>query len=236
LIALNVPSEITDKVGDSGIGALSEDEKKLIPSEIDRGDEAYRQHVEAVFSMHPKTPDADFEHFLDVQLLWDEGMAERAARYLKVHPDRTMIVLAGAGHIEYGRGIPNRVIRRIPVPSATVVSGNHRPMDPGLADYILYPRQVGLPAPGLLGVMLDLESDGAGVGVQGFADDSGAEAAGVKAGDRIVRVGDQPINGYADIRISLMDSRPGQKVPVEIVRRAAFMGSPQHVVFEVELH
>ena len=29
--------------------------------------------------MHPKGDDAVFEHFLDVQLLWDEGMAERAA-------------------------------------------------------------------------------------------------------------------------------------------------------------
>jgi len=236
MIALNVPSEITEKVGDSGLDALSPEEAALIPAEIDRGDEAYRQHVEAVFSMHPKAPDADLEHFLDVQLLWDEGMAERAARYLKVHPDRTLVVLAGAGHIEYGRGIPNRVTRRIPVPSATVVSGNHRPMDPALADYILYPRQVGLPATGLMGVMLDVESEGAGVGVQGFAEDSGAKAAGVKEGDRIVRVGDEPIEGYADIRIALMDSLPGQKVPVEIVRKAAFLGSPQSVVFEVELH
>jgi S1-C subfamily serine protease len=127
-------------------------------------------------------------------------------------------------------------MRRVQVPSATIVSGRHRPLDPDLADYILYPRPIGLPASGLLGVMLDLESEGAGVGVQGFAANSGAEAAGVREGDRIVRVGDEPIDGYADIRIALMDSRPGQKLPVEVIRRAAFLGSPQRLLLQVELH
>jgi uncharacterized iron-regulated protein len=236
LIALNIPAEITDKVGDGGLASLSAEEAAMIPADIDRSDAAYRAHIETVFSMHPKAADADFERFLDVQLLWDEGMAERAAEYLEAHPARTLVVLAGAGHVEYGRGIPQRVMRRVQVPSATIVSGRHRPLDPDLADYILYPRPIGLPASGLLGVMLDLESEGAGVGVQGFAANSGAEAAGVRQGDRIVRVGDEPIDGYADIRIALMDSRPGQKLPVEVIRRAAFLGSPQRLLLQVELH
>jgi membrane-associated protease RseP (regulator of RpoE activity) len=191
--------------------------------------------VEAVFAMHPKDEDADFEHFLDVQLLWDEGMAERAVAYLRAHPDKTLVVLAGTGHVEYGQGIPQRVARRIEVPAATVVSGSMRPFDPALADFILYPQRVDLPATGLLGVMLDTEAEGQGLGVQGFSENSGAKAAGVETGDRIVSVGDSSIDSYADIRIALMDSRPGDTLPVQVLRDKVIGGS-ERLTFEVELH
>jgi S1-C subfamily serine protease len=107
-----------------------------------------------------------------------------------------------------------------------------------MADYVLFPRRVELPATGMLGVMLDTETDagagGDGLGVKGFANNSGAEAAGVKQGDRIVRVGDNAIDSYADIRIALMDSSPGQTLPLEIVRKS-LLGTPEHMTFEVEL-
>lgn len=235
LIALNLPKEITDQAGDGGIDSLSPEHAALIPADIDRDDPAYRERVEAVFAMHPKDDDADFEHFLDVQLLWDEGMAARAAEYLRGHPDKTLVVLAGTGHVEYGHGIPDRVARRIDVPAATVVSGKMRPFDPALADFILYPQRVELPATGLLGVMLDTESGGEGLGIDGFSEDSGAKAAGVEAGDRIVSVGDSAIDSYADIRIALMDSRPGETLPVEVLREKMIGGS-ERLIFDVELH
>jgi uncharacterized iron-regulated protein len=235
LIALNLPKEITDQAGDGGIDSLSPEHAAQIPADIDRDVPQYRERVEAVFAMHPKDDDADFEHFLDVQLLWDEGMAARAAEYLRDHPDKTLVVLAGTGHVEYGHGIPDRVARRIDVPGATVVSGNMRPFDPALADFILYPQRVELPATGLLGVMLDTESDGEGLGIEGFSEDSGAKAAGVETGDRIVSVGDNTIDSYADIRIALMDSRPGETLPVEVLREKMIGGS-ERLAFDVELH
>jgi uncharacterized iron-regulated protein len=235
LVALNVPKEITDQVGDGGIDSLSDEQAAQIPADIDRDDEAYRSRVEAVFAMHPKDDDADFEHFLEVRLLWDEGMAERAADYLERHPQTTLVVLAGVGHVEYGQGIPQRVARRVDAPAATVVSGTMRPFDPELADYILYPQRVELPATGLLGVMLDTESEGEGLGVQGFSEDSGAKAAGVEEGDRIVGVGDSAIDSYADIRIALMDSRPGETLPVQVLRKT-LLGRAERLTFEVQLH
>lgn len=235
LVALNLPKEITDKAGDQGIASLTAEEAAQVPAEIDRGDVQYRNRIKKVFDMHPQDEDADFEHFLDVQLLWDEGMAERAAEYLRAHPGKAMVVLAGVGHVEYGRGIPRRVARRLPVESAILVNGTHRAPDPAVADYILYPRRVELPATGMLGVMLDTESEGEGLGVQGFASESGAQAAGVKEGDRIVRVGDELIASYADIRIALMDSRPGQELPVEVLRKP-LLGRPERLQLQVELH
>jgi S1-C subfamily serine protease len=94
---------------------------------------------------------------------------------------------------------------------------------------------VELPASGLLGVLLDTESEGEGIGVQGFMENSGAQAAGMEEGDRIVKIGEEPINAYADVRIALIGSRPGQKLPVEVLRDS-LIGDPERLVFEVELH
>ena len=289
VIALNLEREITTKVGDGGLEALSAEERARIPAVIDRDDPAYRARVKAVFDLHPrrgkepsesKAPpegkaqagekdqaqsqaqsktqaqsqiqtqaqaqpqpqsqpqnqddDQAFERFLSVQLLWDEGMAERAARYLQDHPGKQMVILAGSGHLEYGQGIPQRLQRRLPLSAAIVLNGGMRDLDPQAADFLLYPRRVELAATGRLGVMLDTDARGPGVAVQGFSDNSGAAVAGMKEGDRIVRVGGKGIEVYADIRVALMDSRPGQKLPVEVERGAA--GAAERLTLEVELH
>jgi uncharacterized iron-regulated protein len=253
VIALNLEREITEAVGDGGLEALDSAQRSRIPADLDRSDPAYVARVRSVFDAHPITRDKDkagddeagpeaeaaaaqarFERFLTVQLLWDEGMAERAAAYLQEHPEKTLVVLAGSGHLEYGQGIPNRVQRRIQVPAAVVLNGTRRDLDPKAADFLLYPRAVALPAAGLLGVLLDTESKGEGVAVKGFSENSGAKAAGMEEADRIVRVGETPIAAYADLRIALVDSRPGQRVPVEVLRKPLF-GSPDRVDLEVEL-
>ncbi len=234
LIALNLPREITDKVGDGGIASLSPEEAALIPQEIERDAPDYRAHLEAIFAMHPKSEDAAFEHFLEVQLLWDEGMAERAARWLQENPDSQLIVLAGSGHLEYGRGIPARLQRRLDVPMSIVINGQQRPLDPEIADFLLYPQPVSLPDTGLMGVVLDTESEGDGVAIQGFAQQSGAREAGVKEGDRIIEIGDTPVGSYADIRIALMDSRPGQQMPIAVLREQ-LVGAAEQLSFDVTL-
>lgn len=249
IVALNLEKEITEKVGDEGMEALSEAERARIPADIDRDDGAYRARVRAVFDSHPQMRDHDkeggkseadnadarFERFLSVQLLWDEGMADRAARYLQENPGKMMVILAGAGHLEYGQGIPKRLQRRIDVPAAIVLNGTQRDLDPRAADFLLYPQHVSLPAAGLLGVLLDTESKGEGVGVKGFSENSGAKAAGMEEGDRIVKVGETATAGYADIRIALLDARPGQRMSVEVLRERLLLG-PERVSMEVELH
>ncbi len=250
VIALNIEKEITEAVGDGGLAALSEAQKERIPADLDQGDAAYRARIKAAFDAHPpvahgakdgeakedaQAAAARFERFLAVQVLWDEGMAERAAAYLRDNPDKTLVVMAGTGHLEYGQGIPKRVARRIQAPSAIVLNGTQRDLDPDLADYLLYPRRVALPPAGLLGVLLDTETKGEGVAVKGFSEGSGAKTAGMEEGDRIVRVGEVPIGGYTDLRIALMDSHPGQKMPVEVLREP-LLGDPDRLNMEVELH
>ncbi|NEV63601.1 ChaN family lipoprotein [Thiorhodococcus minor] len=234
VIALNLEAELTRKVGDVGIDGLSEAERARIPAQMDRGDPAYRDRIEAVFRHHPADYQRNFEHFFEVQLLWDEGMAERAAAYLAESPDRTLVVLSGGGHVEYGQGIPKRLMRRQRVPMAIILNGQGREPDGAVADFFLYPPEVELPPSGLMGVMLSTDEDGEGIRIDGFAEESGAKAAGLQTGDRIVRIGRHRIAGYADVRIAMIDAQPKDLVSVEVIREH-MLGSDEHKTFEVRL-
>jgi uncharacterized iron-regulated protein len=235
VIALNLEAELTHRVREVGLEGLSPTERARLPAQIDRSDTAYQERVRAVFEQHPMPDKRSFERFIEVQLAWDEGMAERAARYLRENPQKTLVVLAGVGHIEYGQGIPRRLLRRVPVPAATLVNASQRELDPAIADYLVFPQPVELPPPGLLGVMLKPAGEQRLAEIQGFSPDSGAQAAGLKEGDRIVRLAGQPVAAYEDIRIALLDRRPGERVPVEVLRKP-LVGQEERLTVEVELH
>jgi uncharacterized iron-regulated protein len=233
VIALNIPTELSKKVAREGLEGLDEKDKVHVPAQIDHSDEQYRQRIKKVFDHHPMEDDIQFDNFLAAQLLWDEAMAERAARYLADNPQMRMVVLAGTGHLEYGQGIPSRLLRRQPVASAIVLNQAHHALEPDLADFLLFPERIDLPRSGLLGVMLDVDGDG--VTVKDFGDDSPAESAGLKAGDRILTIAGAPVQSYSDIRLTLMDRRPGEEVPVEVEREHMILGG-ERLSYRVKLH
>jgi uncharacterized iron-regulated protein len=235
VIALNLAVELTSRVGQVGIAGLNAAERAQLPEAIDRTDRVYETRLRAVFDQHPGQEQQAFERFLDVQLLWDEGMAERAARYLTEHPQRTLVVLAGVGHVEYGLGIPKRLGRRVPAPAAILVNGRGRDLDPAAADYLLFPKPEDLPAAGKLGVRLGERSEASGVPLLSVEAGGGARAAGVRAGDRLVRIGDQPVASLADVHIALLDRSPGQRLPV-VVQRPRPLGREATLTFTVKLH
>ncbi|NNJ83496.1 MAG: PDZ domain-containing protein, partial [Gammaproteobacteria bacterium] len=187
---------------------------------------------------------AAFERFVDVQLLWDESMAERAAGYVAEHPERTLVVLAGSGHLAHGDGIPDRVRRRISVDTAIILPIHSVADDiesvpadaDNIADFLLVSGNRALPPPGMLGVMLGTDAEG--VRVASLAPRSAAGAVGVKEGDRMVRIDGRAIETMADIKLALWDKRPGDRVSVDIYRAdrlADESTSGQEMRFEVEL-
>jgi uncharacterized iron-regulated protein len=117
LIALNTPTEITRKVGRQGLESLTNTELQSIPpiTEIDRSNEKYRQMILASYQQHAgivSIASKSFDRFYTAQLLWDETMAERVAKFANQNLSYQTIVLAGSSHILYGYGIPDRVRRR----------------------------------------------------------------------------------------------------------------------------
>ncbi|MEL6814787.1 MAG: ChaN family lipoprotein [Cyanobacteria bacterium J06598_3] len=117
LIALNTPAEITRKVAREGLASLKGDDLNYIPplDDVDLSNEAHRAWVSDVFNAHGGAGHSlNFENFYAAQVLWDETMAEQVAKQLTTDPGRSVIVLAGEGHVVYGHGIPSRVARRLP--------------------------------------------------------------------------------------------------------------------------
>jgi uncharacterized iron-regulated protein len=234
LIALNIPREITEKVSRSGISGLTQAEAAMIPQELDRSDARYRQRIKEIFAQHPNGDHKGFEHFFEAQLLWDEGMADTAARYLKEHPQAHMVILAGSGHLIYGSGIPLRLARRLGTTHIPVVlNGINATLERDMADYILLSRPVELPPPGRLGIYMK-DAEGGGAAVSAFSKDSAAQAEGMEQGDRILAIDGARIRAAADVRLALLDKSPGESVRLE-VQRATQAGGAHALEFEVNL-
>jgi hypothetical protein len=222
VIALNTPREITGQVSQNGIESLSDQQRKQIPVDIDYSDSAYTERLRSIFMQHGEKADRNFERFLQVQLLWDEGMAERIASFLKDNPGKHLVVLAGSGHLMYGSGIPSRVERRVPVSSAIILPGGELRIEPEIADYVIFPQKVSLPSAALMGIYM--EPADIGVRVSGVADDGAANKAGVEKGDIILSFDELNVTAPADLRIGLLDKRPGDQVRIEILRKSVLFG------------
>lgn len=216
LVALNVPREIVHRVAQSGIAGLSPQERIWIPDSIDRSDDAYRERLRTVFKKHPGQ--SDFEYFVEAQLVWDEAMAARIADYLKNHPQRQMVVIAGGGHLAYGSGIPRRLQRRMPVNMAIVLQTRDKSAtEMRGADYLLVSEKIELPPSGRLGVIVKSEARNGAI-IERFTLRSPAREAGLRLNDRIVAIGGQPIRDLIDLRLALQDRQPGDPVTVTVHR------------------
>ncbi|MCI0457873.1 MAG: ChaN family lipoprotein [Gemmataceae bacterium] len=114
LAALNVGRELTGRVSKVGYDALTEDEKKQL-GPIDFHVKEHRAHwYERLAQMHGKArvSDDQKERSYQVMTVWDEYMADSAARFQQQRLVRRLVVLAGSGHIDRGFGLPDRAARR----------------------------------------------------------------------------------------------------------------------------
>jgi uncharacterized iron-regulated protein len=219
VIALNAPAELTNAIREHGVEGLAPALAAQLPGLLDRSNQAYTEELRLVFEQHAGADERSFARFVDVQLTWDEAMAERAARYLAAHPERRMIVFAGRGHVQHGWGIPDRLTRRSGL-AHTILLPADEPLGPAdIADYVVLSQEQTLPRTGLLGVMLE-DSD-QGVKILGAADDSAAIAAGMAPGDIILSIDEQATATFAAVKLALMDRAPGDQVVVRYRRAAA---------------
>ena len=216
LVALNAPAELTKAIGKVGMAGLSEEQRRLLPSQYDRSDRVYEERLRGFFDSHPGGS-RSFENFLNVMLTWDETMAERAADYLRTHPQRRMVIMAGSGHVAYGSGIPRRLERRIDISTAVLLVDWDRLDDPGAGDYVVMSDPRELPPAGLLGAFL--KADDEGVRVAQLSGDSALREAGVGENDLLLSVDDQAVDSFAAVKLALLDRAPGETVTVRYRHR-----------------
>ncbi|MEO8552256.1 MAG: ChaN family lipoprotein, partial [Kofleriaceae bacterium] len=136
LVALNAAKELTHKVAQHGLASLTADERTKIAADLDLTDKKHRAWFDALMedmgggsdphNPHGK-PDPDAtgsgsavgppaampsaDNIYAVQVIWDETMAETAAKWLQAHRDGRIVILAGSGHC-HDSAIVNRIKRR----------------------------------------------------------------------------------------------------------------------------
>ncbi|MFT5391299.1 MAG: putative iron-regulated protein [Gammaproteobacteria bacterium] len=260
LVALNIPRQRSRRIASHG-GRLETDDHAFFPYGLASPGPAYKARVEGFFRLHPQAKDADLARFVLVQWQWDQAMGQRAARFLASHPTRTLVVIAGSGHVAYADALPhsalraaraagfplsigrvlhrNRTVKKDASDAKTDAHAEHTVMMlnptysaqlPLLRDVVLVSSPLGVPPSGRLGVFL--ESVGGDVVVKSLAPKSAAGAAGIQAGDRIVKVGEQFVSSYLRVKLALAQTQPAQKVTVEVLRK----GQSKPLRYDVELH
>jgi len=143
ILGINAPNPVVKKVARSGLESLTPEERNQVARDMDLGNKAHREYLSTVFKQHSfgkETPHGvkNFDHFYQAQCVWDETMAETIADYMAKQGGK-MVVFTGNGHIADKFGIPERVLRRIDVKTATIVLyplTERTTINKRLADYV----------------------------------------------------------------------------------------------------
>jgi len=109
LIALNAPRGIVQRVSQHGASALSKEDLLQLPSGINlEVSEDYLEFIGSAYPAHGRGGEA-FRHICEAQMLRNRVMARRVSDYLALHPEKTVVVLAGGGHAREKGGIPEEL-------------------------------------------------------------------------------------------------------------------------------
>lgn len=140
MAALNVPRDWVRAVGKSGPSGLTAEQQAQVP-QLYLGNKGHRQVFEALMGGHPMTG-AQGDNIYAAQVLWDEGMADTAIKYMdrfSANSKAVMVICAGSGHTLHGQGINWRIKRRTGEPMITVVcteSDGERKVNRGVGDFV----------------------------------------------------------------------------------------------------
>ena len=204
VLALNASHELRDAVREKGLDGIDPEDAERLP-EVDRDDPFHRAFLETMLAGH-RPGEGSTEALQQVQLLWDETMAQTAADFLASSEGsgKRLVIIAGGNHVRYGFGIPRRLFRRVPVPYTIVetyvaeIAPDKRGalMDVKIPELPMRPADVywaigydDLEGDRVkLGVLIEPAEEG-GVRVIAVIPGSPAEAAGLQKGDRIVSAG-----------------------------------------------
>lgn len=233
VIALNVQRDLVRKVAQNGIENLAPEDKVKLP-EIGPVDKDHLAYIKTIYKDHQGGSAEKFKHFYQAQILWDEGMAEALSQFLK-SPEgagKTVVVIAGSGHIVFDFGIPKRFYRRTPLPYQTLVLKTwEKNLDEGfsisgvskpLADYlwITHPTPSEKKRP-RIGIILKEMEDPKGVWIERVIPQSPAEKAGLLSGDQILSVDGKEIKRLKDIHDAVVQKGRGKEITMIILRESS---------------
>jgi len=108
LVALDAPPDIVRHVTYNGSAMLATQFMRRLPEGVTTAMlPSYRKFMSSAFRTH-NIPDEMFDNFCAAQGLRNSTMAKRISSYLQQHPGKSMIVIAGVGHV-LRRAVPAAV-------------------------------------------------------------------------------------------------------------------------------
>jgi aminopeptidase N len=228
VVALNVPGEINRKVARGGLASLTPQERASLPEVIDTTDAAHMEYVRSVYDgQGPMKGMLKFENFYEAQCVWEDGMADSAAAYLKGCGDdgMRMLVCIGRGHTEYGFGVPKRAAKRLGAEYCSIIpeelDDKEKPDFKGIlgsdvGHFVWFTKARPMAPKPKLGV--DLDATAKGVRIKSVAKGGTADKAGILAGDVLLSLDGTDIKDVGDLRIVLGLRKAGDACKVAVMR------------------
>jgi uncharacterized iron-regulated protein len=139
MLALNVSHAMVHRVGQQGWAAIPQAEREGLADPAPPSP-AYRASLAEAMSGHggPAMGPVGLDRFVQAQLTWDAAMAQGIAAQRSRAPDRPVLALMGAGHLEGREGVPHQLAALgiadalVLIPVETACAG----LPPGTADAV----------------------------------------------------------------------------------------------------
>jgi len=118
IVGLNAPDDLVRKTAREGLDGLSESERAQVPPGVTEVNPQYDRLLRLRLKVHKAFKHRAMENIIVAQCVRDATMARALVRFLDSAEGegRTMLVVAGSGHMNYGFGIPERVEALRPMP------------------------------------------------------------------------------------------------------------------------
>lgn len=202
VIAINTDREFVKEVNQQGILAIKD--KSKLPKKIDQSSTIYKKNLTKIFenhnfkSYHKNEKDEKpykQDYFFQSQLIWDETMAQNIVNHVNQHPDETIVVIVGSGHVENHYGIPQRVYADTQLPYKVVLNDKVEALE---NDIILKnDKEISIKESLKLGVYLNTENQ---LKIIKVKEDSFAKTIGLKKNDIILKFNGEALEALADLK------------------------------------
>jgi uncharacterized iron-regulated protein len=234
LVAINAPREVVSAVRKKGFQGLTAEEAAHVPTDVDSKNADHLRLFKASFgpgSFHAGMDDTAWQGMLDAQCTWDATMGFHAVQPLRrdEDPKSIVVVLVGAGHVQYGLGIERqarrsfagRIASLIPVP---IRDPEHGPIESVQASYAHFVW--GTPASGDplypdLGIATRVRAEESLLEIIDVEKDSPAAAAGLLAGDVVLKFDGATVPDKESLAKAMAVKRWGDAVALSVRREGA---------------
>lgn len=231
MFAVNAPREVVTAVRQKGFEGLTPEEAAHIPKGIDTKNADHMRLFRASFTdagFHSGMSEEQWQSMLAAQCTWDATMARHAVAPIADDPDprAIVVVLAGAGHVQYGMGIERqarqwysgRIASLIPVAIADEKGQAVKSVRASYADFVWGVPPEREPAFPDLGVATRAADGQAALDVLHVEEDSPAARAGLKAGDRLLTLDGAALADREALARAMAGRRWGDAVALAIIR------------------